>query len=232
MRDRFTRTLGVLGLAALAAVPAAAAGAVVQFEFSGVIESSFGSIGATPASAFQGVPFTGHVLFDSDAVDEYPATSGLGVYSFLVPPFAFHAQVGGAVFDSPSLRINVVDDAPAFSGADLYDILASQAFGYPGAAGHQVSVFSLTFFDAAGGVFSSDALPLVPPALGLFADPSEDRSFTVQGCTDAHLSGGTCSPYDFGISGDVVSFTLPEPSASACVALAALCLVAASRRRR
>lgn len=225
------RIAWLTALAALALVSHPARGDLVRFDFEGVIESTFGSIGGTPASAFQGFPFSGHVLFDADEPDAAPETSQVGIYSFAVPPHALHAQVGGAIFDAPTLQISVGNDSSVFAGADLYDIGSPAAFPYPGVAGHQISTFSLSFFDAAGAVFADDSLPPLPPALSHFSDPGESRSFTVQGCPDANFSGGTCNSVDFVMSGDVTSFTVPEAGASAAFATAALALAAMASAR-
>lgn len=226
---RLGRRIGPLVAASIALGPAAALGAEVRFDFAGEIVATFGSIGGTPASAFHGAPITGYVIFDSEAADTLPALPDEAVYAMPVPPNALHAQIGGAVFDGPDLTMAVVNDSTVFSGADFLDFGSNTAFPYPGVAGDHVSTFVLTFLDGAGGVFTGDALPMVPPSLAHFADPGDSRSLNVQGCMDANFSGGACSTLDFTLQGDISSFTLPEPSASAWAALAALAAAAAAR---
>ncbi len=226
---RLGRGIGPLVAASIALGPAAATGAEVRFDFEGEIVATFGSIGGTPVSAFVGAPITGYVVFDSEAADTLPALPDDGVYAMPVPPNALHAQIGGAVFDGPSFTMAVANDSVVFSGADLLSLDSNTAFPYPGVAGYHVSTFGLTFFDGAGAVFTSDALPLVPPSLAHFTDPGDSRSLNVQGCADANFSGGACSVLDFTLQGDISSLTLPEPSSSAGAALAALAVAAAAR---
>lgn len=207
----------------------AARAEVLRFEFTGEIESTFGVIGATPASAFDGAPFAGYTHFDSTTPDAFPASPNDGIYPMEIPPGAFHAQVGGAAFDAPVFEFAIANDSTVFSGADLMSIQAMQAFDYPGVAGEHVTVFSITLFDTAGAVFTSAALPTVPPDLAAFADPAESRSFSIQGCGDANFSGGSCASFDFILTGDLVSFTLPEASGAGVAG--ALSLAALARRR-
>ena len=145
MRMTFARAL----LCALFALAATTAHAIpVTFSFTGsVTDDPFG------LSSF-GAPITGSYTFDSAAVDTIPGPA-TGSYPSVGPGFGFTANVDGTPYSvSGSLAVNTANNI----GVDQYGAIATDA----------VLTLELFFQDSSQSALSSDALPLLPPAIGAF----------------------------------------------------------------
>lgn len=147
---------------ALWSVPASRADAIT-FNFTGTVtQVNFDPSDPFSGSIVFGTPITGAYTFDSASMDSAPADPSTGSYQAFGTLFGATAAMGGNTFSTTGfLGINVFNSNP-----DQYGVLACA--GGPGSCFSGDLTISLFLQDASGGVFSSDALPLNPPALSSF----------------------------------------------------------------
>jgi hypothetical protein len=162
----------------------------VTFSFTGsVTDDPFGL-------SFVGAPISGSYTFDSGAVDGIPGPA-TGSYASAGPGFGFLANVDGTGYSVPgSLAVNTSNN---IAGVDQYGAIASDV----------LLTLELFFQDATGTALASDALPLLPPALGDF-DSRQFRLFSPDaeflGSVDSLVCTSGCS--------------VPEPGSLSLLALA------------
>jgi hypothetical protein len=146
------RTL--VGIALVMACVSLAQATPITFGFTGSVtqvpaDDPGGGIGI-------GTSFTGQYTFDSAAVDGIPDPSQAS-YLSTGPGFGLSVQIGSINYGvSGALSVNVSNDV---GGIDQYGVLADD---------YASLTISLLLQDLTGAVFSSDALPILPPAIGSF----------------------------------------------------------------
>jgi hypothetical protein len=184
--------------------------APLTFQFTGTVTQ----INTDPADPFSGAigfgtPLSGSYTFD-DAAADGAADSKTGSYASAGLPFGLSLDIAGfPVGTSDLVNIGIADDFAG--GLDQYTVFSSAANG----------AFSLSIIlqDFSGIVFSSDALPLIPPNLAGFLT----RDFHLV----AEVDGNAVQ-----IDGTIDSLTttvVPEPSALALAAGGLVVLMAVRR---
>ncbi len=203
----------LLGGAPVLAVP-------ITFEFTGTVtqvpvldpgDPFGGTIGF-------GTAFHGRYTFESTTPDAVPSPQ-IGAYRMSGAPFGASVTLAGHTFSTTdALAIGVADNLPG--PRDQYTVLAC-AGGLSCAGDLTLELF---FEDPTGTVFSSDALPLIPPALTRFATRDfhlsalvEGNQVQIDGRVES-LSCPACAPAP-----------VPEPSA---LLLLATALAGLALRRR
>lgn len=196
--------------AAMIATAAGVSAAPVTFAFAGgVTDDPFGT-GLTS--------FAGSFTFDSAAADAAPAPS-TGSYTSLGPAFGIEVSFdAGAATAAVGGTLNV-GIANNFAGpVDQYTVTGIDGF----------TELALFLEDASAGVFASDALPPLPPALAAFSfrqfrwfgtDPNDPRE--ILGTVDTLSCVAGCS-----------RVPLPEPVSGALVSIAIVAMAAATLPRR
>jgi hypothetical protein len=101
-----------------------------------------------------GTLFSGFFTFDPTALDGAPGDPSTGSYSATGSPYNFSIDIGGHTFSTSDL-VNV---AVLNSNVDQYSALGLTN-------GLELSIL---LQDNTGSIFSSDALPTVPPSLSTF----------------------------------------------------------------
>ena len=132
----------------LGCVATTATSALLTFSFTGTVNNDpFG------LSSF-GAPIVGSYSFDSTSADAIPDPTS-GSYTSNGAAFGFAATVDGTPFAvNGNLSVGIVN-----SFVDQYLVTADDG----------TLRLELFLEDASGGAFSSDALPLAPPALAAFS---------------------------------------------------------------
>jgi len=185
--------LGLAGAPAAVAVP-------LTFGFTGVVLDVPVDDPGTGIAA--GDLFSGQYTFDGDAVDAIPGAAQAS-YPSSGLAFGISVQIGASTFSLPgALSIGISNDV---LGLDQYSVFASDG----------VLEIALLLEDLTGAVFASDALPLLPPALAVFAE---------RGLALNDTSGG-----DLQVQGTLTSLTclsgcatVPSPATSSLLAIALL----------
>ena len=154
-------------------------------------------------------PFSGQLTFETSTPDAQPSDPSFGEYRNAGR--AFDGFVGLIPFvKASSVRSDVlITDKPAGGGTDIMSILGTARIQ------NEPLWFSLTMLDTGGGVFDSDLLPLVPPALADLDDTAFTLSSEVLGIS---------------VFGELTRL-VPEPS-SLCVMGLGVSVVLVRRRRR
>lgn len=159
-----------VGLALLLWSPQTASAQEITFNFTAVINRVFESLSSGPFAPGQTV--SGSFTFDSTATDQDPSPV-VGLYrnvirfEYSVPAANYHATATAGA--SPGF-IEVLDNEDGVR--DRYVVSMGrpdQNVSGPDVAGHTLDHISIVLRDRTTFAVSSDALPLVPPALSDFA---------------------------------------------------------------
>jgi hypothetical protein len=170
------RNLYTIAILLLVAVPDVASAQLITFQFTGTVADVSGvRLGAGPFTAGQMV--SGSYTFDAAALDELPWTDVLASYravtSFQVSiPAAAYAASG-----SPATSLGFIGVVNNHDGIrDEYVVLMSapqQTLTGTAVADLRLDSLSIVLRDRTSLALTSDALPLVPPALSNFTFGTE-----------------------------------------------------------
>ena len=189
------RTVLLLAIVVLGfSVPASAEPITFQFEGTLTYRTWFGASDPSGGVIVVGTPFSGHYTFEPLAVGFVDSSGNVAYES----PYEFDVLIGGFKFDVTGFLIGVNPNGYKVLNIGMPPGLPLDPFG----GGFQAE---LGLGGSTGTVFSTSELPLVPPALSLFAYPN----FSIGGY--AQNGGGL----DYFIGGRVTSLTVqpvPEPT--------------------
>lgn len=194
-RAGFWLSVGALGLVMTIAGNSEAA--MMSYQFSGVVTSFWSSEPMLDDSVHVGTAFSGEVVFDSTASDEYPLTPARSRYQG--PSFAVVCHVGTYTWSTGAgnAAISVWNDS---FGRDALVFGALTAFQVSPEL--RIATIGGGLTDNTGRAFSSDAIPVAPVSLTGF----DGRGFDIEGFEPA--TGAS-----FKLHGDITGFTVvPEPS--------------------
>jgi hypothetical protein len=217
MRRQSNWLLAIVGLLAMFGTPEVRA-APVQFTFTGSVTDI--PVNETSLAVSPGDLIIGSYTFESTTPDG-AASATEGSYTAPPgPPYGLSVTVGGNLFSTNDfLNVGVANFGPL---GDFYTVLACS----PDVSCADLEM-EIALQDLDGTAFSSDALPLTPPALGLF----EIRNFHVFA-----LLGGS----ELQIEGTIETLTcpacvptvIPEPSTVVLLASGLVLLGCSTRRAR
>lgn len=188
--------LGIALITSGAAISAPALAANITFNFYGVVDSS--ESGNFPT----GSSISGSYTFDSTTLDSIPTDPTVGAYSSSGILSSATFTIGSNIYES--------SDSSVFIGVTTNDYL-NYPFGstygisspvFTGDPFGQESGFSLQLYNSTQNVFSSDALPLTPPNVDLFANRIFQFNYN-------YLSGGDTV---LGTINSIEVAVVPEPS--------------------
>lgn len=187
--------VAAIALGATSAAPVSAGN--ITFRLSGVIDEVNNANGLLDSSVQVGNPFSGSYTFNSTAPDSNPSSSS-GDYDFHGDPFGIALSFGNYAFQSNDVYITVTPIDVNFGGS-AYRVEATGELLNTRDPSDQASVY-LELSDPSQDLFSSNALLLTPPNLGLF----ENRRLAVN---NSYFS------ISDNFYGTINSFTpVPEPS--------------------
>jgi len=182
-----------LGLVVLSAAPLAH-GALVTFEFSGVIDTVGDAHDLLEGAVQPGDTFSGSYTFDSDTPDSGLEDPDIGLYRFTGSSMVL--WLADLEFPPAGGTFNVISVADF----DVSDRFMMESYDYE-SAGFFISQSHVRLEDPTASAFESDALPTSPPLLGDFSS----REFFWSAYVDD-------PDFPFGVTGTVTSLT-PEPQA-------------------
>jgi hypothetical protein len=147
----------VVACAGLILLASVANAAPITFQFTGIVDSTIAFYDPAFIDDPSGATFTGIYTFDDNATDTVAGSSSGGYVGSGVT-----LSVTNQSFSFASVNIGVNN----FVGLDQYLVSFADA----------ITFLSIRLEDAQAGAFSTDALPLLPPALA----PFETRFMTFQ----------------------------------------------------
>jgi len=193
MIRRMVRSLLFL---AFLAIPGVAVASPITFLFTGSVTGVDPALSGTFDTT---QTLSGSYTFDSTSAFGCPTFNNSGC---IVPLTALDFTIGAyTVTKGTGGLILVNNNTPVFFGSprDRYRVLAGDVSG-PLVDGKRPNDFEFTLSDFTQTVFSSDALPLIPPDLSAFQSTPWELSF----------GGGFLTPAD-DVFGEITSLTLsPE----------------------
>jgi hypothetical protein len=163
----------------------------ITLNFSGRITSV--TFGTAPPGIAAGTAFSGSYTYSSTSLDSNAAPT-IGDYTSSGSPFGLSVDVGGNLFSSTQVLLEVAND----NGQDSYGVFSSGLF----APGHYL--LALVLADPTQTALSNTSLPLLPPSLAAYST----NFFTI-----TNYPSGTGDAL-FAIRGTVESITttaVPEP---------------------
>jgi len=202
-----------VAVAALGLFGPPAQGAMITFQFGGVIDVVDDPDNVLEGAVQAGNTFSGSYTFDPDTPDSYPDDPEFGVYENA----SLTVSLGNLTLVSQANDNNLI----AVTDRPSYDRFVMGSYGFQ-SAGFSIHELDLSLYDSTATAFDSDALPTTPPDLGAF-DPQTafDRAFFITGNRD----GGP----DFVIFGTVTTLT-PEPTSLMLMFFGAVVFMRVRRR--
>jgi len=180
----------------------------ITFMFSGEVQQVFDPDGLLTGTVTIGTPFFGQYTFESSTPD-IDARPRFGIYTNAI--LSVSGAVGGLPFGGPSSASNTISihDGGLLIAPDDYHLTTRVTVL------SEILPFAVFWRDSDGLLYSTDALPLVPPDLALL----EHADVTIG---DERL---------FYVSGPIQQIT-PEPGALALMVISGVVITLRQRKRR
>ena len=189
---------------------------LVSFVADGTIFDLVDVHGILDGSVSLGGPMRALVIYDTDVADLSSGDPVAGTYPQAVPPALLRVEMGSYAIEVPTTYVLEVVDGGLF-GDNLLFRRENSRFPFPSEPGVTIDFVSLGFLDGSGLVFSSDAIPTLPPTLTDF----EAAQLDVTGCLDGESGTIVCpAPNTLAVRATIT--TVPEPSGGALTAIVLL----------